>query len=65
MPDDHFSSVRRRLAEAEADLAAAHSALRVAGEQGRTHLLSTLHTLIEARAAEVAALRAKLEQHRT
>jgi len=62
MPKDALISARRRLSEAEQRLASLRDGLRVAGEQGRTHLLSTLQTMIDAEGARVEALRAEMKK---
>lgn len=61
--EDAFTSARRRLEDAEGRLTAARAALRVAGQQGRIHLLATLQTVIEAETRRVEEARQNLHAH--
>ncbi|TCH98288.1 hypothetical protein EJV46_13970 [Roseococcus sp. SYP-B2431] len=60
MAEGSFTPARRRLAEAEERLAAARDGLRVAGEQGRVHLLATLQTVIDAEVLRVQEIQAEI-----
>jgi hypothetical protein len=58
--EEPFTSAQRRLEEAKERLSHARDALRLAGEQGRLHLLTTLQSVIKAEELRVEEIQQEI-----
>jgi hypothetical protein len=60
--EEPFTSAQRRLEEAKERLRHARAALRVASQQGRLHLLTTLQSVIDAEELRVQELEGEISR---